>query len=93
MPTYLNILAGDMEFAHAGGVDLALGLATFSQTKTPDLLYCRDGTRRLGMPVPSSLKPRTVSPFGVVRGVGGSSGRESLVTLEQRIASSETYVM
>ena len=37
MPTYLNILAGGIGFTHAGGVDLALGLATFSQTKTPDL--------------------------------------------------------
>ena len=52
-----------------------------------------DGTRRLGMSVPSSLKPRTLPPFGGVRGIGGRSGRESLVTLEQRIASSDTYVM
>ena len=51
-----------------------------------------DGTRRLGMSVPSSLKPRTLLLRGY-RGIEGRSGRESLVTLEQRIASSDTYVM
>ena len=39
MPTYLNILAGGIGFTHAGGVDLAPDLATFSQTKTPDPFY------------------------------------------------------
>jgi hypothetical protein len=36
VPTYLNILAGGIGFTHAGGVDLALGLATSFQTKTPN---------------------------------------------------------
>ena len=36
MPTYLNILAGGTGFTSAGGVNLMLGLATFSQIKTPD---------------------------------------------------------
>lgn len=74
-----------MEFTHAGGVDLALGLATFSQTKTPDLLYCRRRHQTLGYVSPEQFEAQNL--------VGGRSGRESLVTLEQRIASSDTYVM
>lgn len=63
MPTYLNILAGDIEFTHAGGVDLALGLATCSQTKTPDLLYCRRRHQTLGYVSPEQFEAQNLAPL------------------------------
>ena len=45
-------------------------------------------TRRSAMSVPSSLKPRTLSPFGGVYGIGGSSMRPVLIGYSpQRVTS------